>query len=144
MDICATNAHVPEAERCIRTIKERDRATVSSLPFTNYPRILKIAIVRESARYLNITTPADGVSEVFSPFTLIDGHHLDYNKHCCLAVGTYCKVHDEPDPSNTEVERTTSGIALGPADNYDGTWEFMFLLWISQMTSWISPLLAHL
>jgi hypothetical protein len=65
MAICAARAHVPEAERNIRTVKERDRSTVSALPYKYYPRILKISIVKESARALNIIPHADGVSDVF-------------------------------------------------------------------------------
>jgi len=127
MHICAAAAHVPEAERNIQTVKERNRSTVSALPYKHYPQILKIAIVNESARALNIVPHANGVSDVFSPFTLIDGHQLDFDKHCALRPGLYCEVHDEPDPSNTEVERTTSGIALGPAPSFSGSWEFMSL-----------------
>ena len=63
--ICAPNAHVPEFERNIRTVKERDRATVAGLPYQYYPRILKVAIVKASARALNLIPHVDGVSEVF-------------------------------------------------------------------------------
>src|SRR5210317_1938862 len=125
--ICAPNTHVPEAERNIRTVKEWDRATVAGLPYLYYPRILKVAIVKASARALNIIPHVDGVSEVFGPFTLIQGHHVDFKKHCALAVGSYCEVHDEPHPTNTETVRTTSGIALGPTPDLDGPWEFLSL-----------------
>ncbi|CAJ1935849.1 unnamed protein product [Cylindrotheca closterium] len=37
------------------------------------------------------------------------------------------EVHNEPDPMNTETVRTTSGIALTPTPNFDGTWEFLSL-----------------
>ena len=33
LNICATNEHVPEIERHIRTVKERVRSIVSTLPF---------------------------------------------------------------------------------------------------------------
>ena len=54
LNIAATNEHVPEAERAIRTVKERNRATVSSLPFKHYPRALKGAIVASAATALNL------------------------------------------------------------------------------------------
>ena len=66
--ICAPNAHVPKAERNIRTVKERDRATVAGLLYLYYPRVLKVAIVKASARALNIIPHVDGVFEVFSPW----------------------------------------------------------------------------
>ena len=127
MHICAPGAHVPEAERNIRTVKERNRSTVAGLPYKYYPRILKVAIVCESARYLNMFPQKDGVSEVFSPSALVDGQHTDYDLHCKITVGHYAEVHDEPETTNTETVRTTSGIALGPAPELDGTWEFMSL-----------------
>ena len=50
-----TNAqdHVPEAERNIRTIKERVCAQYHLLPYNNIPRVMIKYLVMESARKLN-------------------------------------------------------------------------------------------
>ena len=44
-----------------------------------------------------------------------------------MVVGTYCEVHDEPDPSNTMTTRTNESIALEPTGNLNGTYKFFFL-----------------
>ena len=55
-------------------------------------------------------------------------HHLpDYKSMCRLEFGAYCEVHDDPHPSNTMVPRTTSAIALYPANNQQGGYLFMNL-----------------
>ena len=62
LNIAATNEHVPEIERAIRTIKERNRSTVSGLPYKHYPTILKKALVSHAVSWLNMSPHADGVS----------------------------------------------------------------------------------
>jgi len=37
LNICAANEHVPEIERYIRTIKEREMSIAATLPFKRYP-----------------------------------------------------------------------------------------------------------
>ena len=49
-----------------------------------YPRILKVAVVKALAHYLIIIPHADVVSKDFGPFTLLEGHHNDYD---CLHMG---------------------------------------------------------
>jgi len=39
------NEHVPEIERCIRTIKERVRSIATTLPFERYPPWLIVEMV---------------------------------------------------------------------------------------------------
>ena len=41
--------------------------------------------------------------------------------------GEYCEVHDEPDPTNTQVPRTHEALALGPTGNSQGTVKFSVL-----------------
>ncbi len=51
----------------------------------------------------------------------------DFKKHYRVLFGSYCKVHDEPDPSNTMEPRTHEAIALGPSGNLQGTVNFFSL-----------------
>ena len=44
-----------------------------------------------------------------------------------MEPGTYCKVHDEPIPSNTMAPRTHGAIALGPTGNMLGSVKFYSL-----------------
>ena len=112
LSICGANAHVPEAEREIRTIKERNRAMVSFLPFQRYPRLLKRECVKESGRLLCLFPRAGSSSDIFSPDTIVTGVLPDHDLHLRVTFGTYCEVHDEDTPTNTENERTTTAIAI--------------------------------
>jgi len=127
LNTAATNEHVPEIERAIRTIKERNRATVSGLPFKHYPKILKLALVSNAVTWLNMLPHADGISNTMSPRTLITGITADYNIHCRVPIGAYCEVHNENTPSNTETPRTSYAIALNPTGNLQGSYHFLSL-----------------
>ena len=52
---------------------------------------------------------------------------MDGKKNCRVLPGSYCEVHDEPNPSNTTVSRTHEGIALGPTVNLQGSVKFYCL-----------------
>jgi hypothetical protein len=127
LNTCAAGEHVPEAERGIRTVKERNRTTVAGLPYTRYPRLFKKGIVAQTAMWLNMLPHPDGISDVLSPRTIVTGIQPDYATQCRVPIGAYCEVHDEPNPTNTETERTTTAIALGPTNNYQGSYYFMSL-----------------
>jgi hypothetical protein len=49
----AANGHVGEVERSIRTIKERNRTTVYSLPFKRLPRLVVQEITKHSVTKIN-------------------------------------------------------------------------------------------
>ena len=48
-------------------------------------------------------------------------------KHCRVLPGSYCEVHDEPNPFNTTVILTHEGIDLGPTGNLQGSVKFYCL-----------------
>jgi hypothetical protein len=127
LNIAATNEHVPEMERAIRTIKERNRSTVSGLPYKHYSTILKKALVSHAISWLNTFPHADGVSETMSPRTILTGVIPDYAVHCRVLIGAYCEVHNENDPSNTETPRTSPVIAIDPTGNLQGSYCFLSL-----------------
>eukprot|EP00980_Cylindrotheca_fusiformis_P021810 scaffold8645_cov187-Cylindrotheca_fusiformis.AAC.1 len=127
LETCAANEHQPEAERAVRTIKERNRTTVHGLPYKRYPRLLKREIVKQAARSMNMLPHPDGVSNVHSPRTILTGLRHDVNIDLRVPIGAYCEVHDEPDPSNTELECTTTAIALGATNNMSGSYRFLSL-----------------
>ena len=97
------------------------------LPFDNIPRQMKIEFVYFIVLWLNTFPVKGGVSLIYSPWELLVRWHLDYKKHCRVLPGIYCKVHDEPLPSNTMVPRMHEGIALGPTGNLQGTVKFYCL-----------------
>jgi hypothetical protein len=129
LNICGPNEHVPEIERKIRTVKERVRGVITTLPFKSLPAILIVHAVIFSVMWLNFFPPSGGVSPTLSPQCIVTGLHVDCNKHCRIPFGAYAQVHAEPDPSNNAmVSRTVGGISLGPTGNIQGTYRFLSIL----------------
>ncbi|MEL6660657.1 MAG: hypothetical protein AAFR36_29600, partial [Bacteroidota bacterium] len=111
------NAHVPEIERSIRTVKERTRATIHGLPFQRIPSILVDAIIESAVSNLNRFPREDGVSDTMSPLTIMTGRpNPDYND-LPLELGEYVQVHETNDPTNSMRARTLGAIALLPDDD---------------------------
>jgi hypothetical protein len=115
LNCVSRDEHVPEIERCIRTVKERTRCNYNMCPFKKLPSRIIIKMVYCSLFWLNMFPPTDGISTTISPRTLIAGHRLDYSKHCCLEFGTYVQVHKQHD--NSMATCTTGAIALRPTGN---------------------------
>ena len=127
LNIASTNEHVPEIERAIRTIKERNRSIVSTLPFTYYPKLFKLALITNAVTWINIFPHADGISNILSPRVIVTGVVANYKTHCRVPIGSYCEVHDEPKRSNTETPRTSPAIALNATGNQQGGVHFLSL-----------------
>ncbi len=123
----AAKEHVSEAERTIWTMKERTRGLIATLPFSHIPRRMKIGFVYFVVLWLNAFPVRLGVSATYLPRELVMRQKLDYKKHCQVLPGSYCKVHDEPVPTNTMVARTHACIALGPTGSLQGTIKFYCL-----------------
>ncbi len=113
-----------EAERSNRKVRERTRGLIGMLPFNNISWRMMIKFVYFIMLWLNAFPVKTGVSSIYSPWELLVHWRLDYKKHCRVLPGTYCKVHDEPLPSNMMVSQTHKGIALGPTGNLQGTIKF--------------------
>ena len=128
LNLTAQDDHVGEVERSIRTIKERVRADVHSMPFQRLPRLMIIELVRRSVLVLNQFPALDGVSTTLSPLTLMTGVPLpDYNS-LKLEFGSYVQVFELNDPTNTTKARTTGAITLNPTGNAQGSYHFMSLI----------------
>ncbi|KAL7470808.1 hypothetical protein ACHAXS_011072 [Conticribra weissflogii] len=121
------NEHVGEVERCIRTLKERGRGILNTLPFTTIPKRIIIEMMYHCAMWLNAFPTKNGVSTKFSPREIVTRQPLDFTKHCRTPFGSYCEVHDEPAPLNSMRPRTHPAIALGPTGNAQGTYKFFCL-----------------
>ena len=113
--------HVAEIERKIRVVKQRTRGTAATLPFKHVPRRVKIELVYFIVFWLNAFPSKAGVSRQFSPREFILRLKVDYKKHCRVPFRSYCEVHDEPEPTNSQTPRTHPAIALGPSGNLQGT-----------------------
>ncbi len=74
----AAKEHVSEAERSIRTVKERTRGLIGMFPFDNIPWRMKIKFVYFIVLWLNAFPVKTGVSSIYSPLALLVRWHLDY------------------------------------------------------------------
>ena len=117
MDYCATNKHVPEAERNNRVLKERIRAAFHRLPFRALPKLVMKVLVMETARKLNYFPAKHGISQHYSPRQIVHQEKLDFKKHCQYYLGQYVQAHDEHDPRNTQQARTIEALYLRPVRN---------------------------
>jgi hypothetical protein len=114
LNYVSRDEHVPEAERNNRTIKERTRAVYHHLPYANIPKVMCQEGFEDVVLRINWVPPKGGVSQQFSPFTIIHQRAVDYNKHCKYTFGDYVQTHEEGD--NTMRERTIDAPIPEPTD----------------------------
>ena len=69
--IYPTEEHVSEIDWCIRTIKERARGIITTLPFKRIPQIILIHSVIFNIFWLNFLPPRNGVSNHLCPSAII-------------------------------------------------------------------------
>jgi hypothetical protein len=69
--------------------------------------------------------PLTALNENVCPKVLFTGVKVNYKKELELAFGDYCEVYNGTD--NTSASRSVPCIALYPANNSTGSWEFMNL-----------------
>ncbi len=110
--------HVPEAERYIRTIKERARCIYNTMPFNKIPGRMVAERIYYCVFWLDSFPAMDGVSDALSLRAIDTGGHLDFHKHCTLEFDTYIQAHKEH--NNTMMTCTSGAIALRPAGNAQG------------------------
>ena len=80
LNITAADEYVSPVERSIRSIKDRTRCQVQSLPYTKYPRTMVIGCVIFSTKSLNNEIGMSTLSAKLSPNTLITGQpQRDYD-----------------------------------------------------------------
>jgi hypothetical protein len=122
VNITSRNEHVPEIERHIRTVKERARAVLTTLPFKKIPSRMLAELIYSCTFWLNSFPHSDGISRTLSPRGIITGSCLDYKKHCQLEFGEYVHTHEEH--GNGMTPRTIGAIALRPTGNAQGSMFF--------------------
>ena len=74
VNISAANEHVAEVEQRIRTIKERCRGIMGTLPFTYIPQQLIMGLVQFVTMWLNAFPCKTGISRKWSPREIICRH----------------------------------------------------------------------
>eukprot|EP00934_Nitzschia_sp_Nitz4_P002894 Nitzschia sp. Nitz4//scaffold489_size5144//2753//5083//NITZ4_009231-RA/size5144-processed-gene-0.2-mRNA-1//1//CDS//3329552900//2884//frame0 len=87
LNTTSRDEHVGEAERAIRTVKERMRAIYNTLPFRRIPTRLVIEAAKASVFWINALPNRNGLSKTLSPRTMVTGLDIDYGKHCQYEFG---------------------------------------------------------
>ena len=128
MDIVDKDAHVPEIERSIRTVKERIRSTLHGMPFKSVPRLIIRGLAEFAVQSLNQLPALNGVSSTLSPHTIITGQQPRGYRQYQLDFGTYVQVFEDNDPSNTTKSRTTGAISLNHSRSSSGGYHFLSLV----------------
>ena len=127
IELCSAGEHVSEIERCFRTLQERARAIITTLPFSSIPQILLVHAVIFKIWWLNFLPPRNGISNRLSPASIVLGSSPDINKHCIAPFGQYCQVYAVT-TNDIVTSRTVGGINMGPTGNSRGTHQFLSTL----------------
>jgi hypothetical protein len=96
----------------VKLVKERYRALYHSLPYNCWPKIMIIRGAANCVKWLNAFPPGGGISDLYPPRVIITGRPMDYKKHCMIASGSHVQAANQNNPTNTNEERTISGILL--------------------------------
>ena len=109
--------HVPQAERCIRDLKNRIRCARMLMPFKKIPRAFTIEIVKQATVLTSsLVRKNNNIHPILSPRTLITGFKI---KMPGAQVGQYVQAHIGGDNS-VEKERTCDALYIGRCDNGNG------------------------
>ena len=117
--------HVPMVERKIRTLKERVRSMVCTLPY-NLTEKLEEWLIKAAVYSINLVPTVNSVS-YNSPRERLYGVIIDANKDLKHSYGDYVQVHEEEISNRVDIGRTRGAIALRPTGAMDGSWYYWIL-----------------
>jgi len=124
LDVAAGSESVGVAERKIRTVKERIRGYLNTLPYLT-DEVLEEWLCKYVVHYLN-WTPTTNAMDGRSPLERLSGRTIDASTDLKFEFGEYVQLGDG-ETSNSMEERTRGALALMPAGNRDGSWYFLVL-----------------
>jgi len=118
--------HVPIVERKIRTIKERVRAYLQSIPYTLMFSLLRY-LVEFCVTTINLL-PDEQREDPTSPYELFTGLKVDFAKQLRISFGDYAECRNpNRKPVNGPKPRSDPCIALLPMLNQQGSYLFFDL-----------------
>ena len=95
---------------------------MNELPFKHcMPDQAIIHLVYFVVLWINGFVSANSVSETYSPWELVTGMKLDFNKHCKVQFRAYIEASFDDEFTNTLKEQTHSCISLGTSGNLQGS-----------------------
>jgi hypothetical protein len=123
LNLSSAGQHVPIIERNIRTVKERIRAIISTMPYTFIPYLVDFVVMR-----LN-SLPKSTMTGKTSPRKLFTGSKIDYKRDLKFGFGDYAQVEvpDVINKNSVRVPRTEGAIAMAPTGNMQGSVIFYLL-----------------
>ena len=122
VDKSGTGQHVPVAERMNRTIKERVRSILHSLPY-RLPNSLKYWAAFFAVNRINLQ-PTSARGDALCPREAFTGRKADYERDVRFSFGEYVHVHQVSlgmKKGDVSIPRTMEAIALLPAGNARGS-----------------------
>ena len=125
LNTTAQDEHVGEAERFIRTVKDRMRSAFNMLPYATVPKVMVIELAKFVVFWLNSFPNKNGISTTMSPREIVTGEKMDYRAHCRYEFGQYVQCHEQHD--NSMAPRTIGALALRPTGNRQGSYYFLSL-----------------
>ena len=120
----AAHEHMGEIEHFVRTVKECTRCIVTSLPFRFFYPMIVIRLIYFVVSMLNVpvrTFAEGGITNDYSPREIVTGKHFDMKRMCRTRFGEYVEASRDADVTNDMEQRTDACIAVGPADNRQGS-----------------------
>ena len=124
LDTGGAGTAVPVVERKIRTLKERIRSVINTLPFEITEKMEEY-LVKGAAYSVNLV-PTRNSYEYSSPREKLLGHMIDATTDLKHAYGDYVQIHHE-DIDNTMTARTEGALAMLPTGALDGSWYYYTL-----------------
>ena len=123
---CAADQHVGEAERPIRSIKERSRCITHDVPFNIFTKLMTKELILFIVDQLNSfpSGTASHLIEDSSPNGIVLGYPRPDLSLPFTTFGSYCMVY--VGTTNTQKSRAVSAIALRPS-NLSGGYYFQSL-----------------
>jgi hypothetical protein len=124
---CAAGQHVPTAERSIRTIKERIRSILASLPY-NVPKSFMKYLVNFVIMKIN-SLPKTTLLSKTSPREVFTGRKINYKKDLRFGFGDYVQIETPSaiNKNSVRIPRTEGAIAVCPTGNLQGSVIFYLL-----------------
>ena len=77
----ASREHVEEIDRSIRTVKERGREVVITIPFDVLLKLIIINVIKFGVFWLNAFPVKKNCSEVLSPHEVVTQNKISFLKH---------------------------------------------------------------
>jgi hypothetical protein len=116
--IYGRDEHVGVIERSNRTVKEKCRTMTHALPYKKVPKLMVIALIAASVKWINAFPVTNGVSKTMSPAMIVQGLPNPNLRYKRIVYGSYALVYIGT--RNDMRARSVPAIALNPSNMHGG------------------------